>query len=114
MDFQKVADAIEKSGPEIKDLLFSEKTGQFLNDLVQQNNLDEEKTLKMIDEVGYIILGLKERSSFENSLSMKAYSSTRSSLNTVIICAILNLLALLAGSSKRLLAFTIAFSFSAK
>jgi len=69
MDFQKVAEAIENSRPEIKNLLFSEEIGQLLQNITQQNDLDEETSLKMIDEVGYIILGLKERSSIKSSLA---------------------------------------------
>lgn len=68
MDFQQVADAIEKSSPEIKDLLFSNEIGQALQSIAENNNLDEEASLKMIDEIGYVILGLKERSSLKNSL----------------------------------------------
>jgi len=69
MDFQKVADAVENSRPEIKDLLFSEEIGQSLQNIAENNKLNEETSLKMIDEVGYIILGLKERSSIKNSLA---------------------------------------------
>ncbi len=68
MDFQKIADAIEKSEPEIKKLLFSEEIGQFLQNLTQKYNLTEEETLQIIDEVGYIILKLKERQSLKISL----------------------------------------------
>ncbi|GEM_PF-2714934 len=69
MDFQKVAEAIENSRPEIKNLLFSEEIGQFLQNITKQHGLDEETSLKVIDEVGYIILELKERSSIKSSLS---------------------------------------------
>ena len=69
MDFQKVADAIEKSSSEIKDLLFSNEIGQVLQSIAKNNNLDDETSLKMIEEIGYIILGLKERSSIKNSLA---------------------------------------------
>ena len=68
MDFEKVADAIEKSSPEIRNLLYSEEICKLLEDIAEQNNLNEETTLKMIDEIGYIILGLKERSTIKNSL----------------------------------------------
>ncbi|MDO8569317.1 MAG: hypothetical protein Q7R89_00820 [bacterium] len=68
MDFQKINEVIEKSPQETKDLLFSDEIGQFLQDIAQQNNLDEETSFKLVDEVGYLILGLKERSSFKNTL----------------------------------------------
>ena len=69
MDFQKVADAVEKSSQEIKDFLFSEEVGQSLQDLAQKYNLNEEISLQMVDEVGYVILGLKERSSLKSALA---------------------------------------------
>src|SRR3989344_1817966 len=69
MDFEKIATAIEKSSPEIKNLLFSEEIGNFLQDLAQKNNLNEETSLKLIDEIGYLILGLKERSTIKSSLA---------------------------------------------
>lgn len=68
MDFEKIEKAIEKVPKEVSDLLFSEEIGSFLWNLAEKNKLDEETTLKMIDEVGYLILGLKERSSFKSSL----------------------------------------------
>lgn len=68
MDFQKISDAIEKAPEVVKNILFSEETGKFLNELASANSLDEDKTLRMIDEVGYVVLGLKERSDFKSSL----------------------------------------------
>jgi len=68
IDFQKVADAIEKSTPEIKDLMFSAELGDTLFKIAEKNNLDEDKYLQMVDEVGYVILELKESAVFENNL----------------------------------------------
>lgn len=68
MDFQKVTEAIEKSSPEIKNLMFSVGLGEKVTDIAFENNLDEEIALKLSDEVGYVILGLKSRTSFFDSL----------------------------------------------
>lgn len=68
MDFQKVANAIEKSPQNIKDLLFSPQVGEVLRNLFEKNNLSEEQALKITDEIGYIILGLRERSSLKSTL----------------------------------------------
>src|SRR3989344_2687953 len=69
MDFEKVEKSIEGSSQEVKNLLFSEEIGKFLNETASKYNLNEEVTLQMIDEVGYIILGLKERQTLKNSLA---------------------------------------------
>ncbi len=68
MDFEKVNQAVEKSGAKTKDLLFSPEIGKVLQNIAETNSLDEETSLKMVDEVGYIILGLKERSALKSSL----------------------------------------------
>lgn len=69
MDFQKVAEAIEKASKEIKDLMFSVELGEKVTDIAFENNLEEEVALKLSDEVGYVILGLKSRTSFFDSLA---------------------------------------------
>ncbi len=68
MDFEKIEKAIEKSSEKAKELIFSEEIGIFLGDLADRNKLSEEIGLKLIDEVGYVILGIKERSSLKKSL----------------------------------------------
>ncbi len=68
MDFEKVERAIEKSTDKAKEMLFSEEIGKFLDKLAEENNLDEKITLKFIDEVGYVILGIKGRSTLKKSL----------------------------------------------
>lgn len=68
IDFNKITEALEKSSQEIKDLMFSAELGDKLYAIADLNNLDEEKTLQMIDEAGYVILGLKPRFSFVDSL----------------------------------------------
>ena len=69
MDFEKVEKAIEASSQEIKDILFSEEVGKSLQNIADENNLNEETSLKLIDEVGYLILGLKERSLIKSLLA---------------------------------------------
>lgn len=69
MDFQKVAEAIRKSSPEIKRLIFSVELGEKVTDIAFENNLEEEVALKLADEVGYVILDLKSRSTFFDSLT---------------------------------------------
>lgn len=69
IDFEKVAEAIEKSSPEIKNLMFSTELGDKIGTIAEENKLEEETAFKLIDEVGYVILGLKSRSSFFSSLT---------------------------------------------
>ena len=69
MDFQKVTEAIRKSSPETKRLIFSAELGEKVTDIAFENNLDEEVALKLADEVGYVILGLKSRTAFFDSLA---------------------------------------------
>lgn len=69
IDFQKVADAIEKSSPEIKDLMFSAELGENVQNISEKSNLNEETTLKLVDEIGYVILDLKSRGNFLDSLT---------------------------------------------
>lgn len=68
IDFQKVADAIEKSSPEIKNLMFSAELGDKIGIIAENNKLDEETAFKLFDEIGYIILDLKSKFSFFDSL----------------------------------------------
>ena len=69
IDFQKVADAIEKSFPEIKNLMFSAELGDKAGIIAEENKLEEEVAMKLFDEIGYVILDLKSRSSFFDSLT---------------------------------------------
>ncbi len=69
MDFEKVEKAIERAPQEVQELLFSEEVGKGLQEVAGSNNLDEEVTLAFVDEIVYIILGLKERSSLKDSLA---------------------------------------------
>ena len=68
IDFQKIADRFESSSQEIKDLMLSSKLSDKLEEIAENNKLEEEKYLSLVDEVGYVVLGLKEKSSFVNSL----------------------------------------------
>ena len=68
IDFQKVADAIEKATPETKDLLFSPNVHNTIEEIAESNKIEEEKFPQMVDEIGYAILGLKNQSSFFDSL----------------------------------------------
>jgi hypothetical protein len=68
IDFEKVAEAIEKSSQEIKDLMFSAELADKIGIIAEENKLEEEIAFKFIDEVGYVILSLKSRSSFFDSL----------------------------------------------
>lgn len=67
-DFKKIADAIEKSSSETKNLMFSVDFAERVGRVLEANNLDEETGLKIIDEVSYVILGLKNRFLFTESL----------------------------------------------
>lgn len=69
IDLNEVEKAIEKASSEIKDLLFSPETGENLFEMAANTySLDEETTKNLVDEVGYVILGLKQRFSFADSL----------------------------------------------
>ncbi len=68
IDFQKIADAIEKAPEEIKNLMFSFEFGDKLFQITDSYDLEEEQALQIIDEVGYIMLGLKNMSSLSLSL----------------------------------------------
>lgn len=68
MDFEKVSEAIKKSSNQVKNLFFSNNLGEIVQDIAWENKLDEDLALKLGDEVGYVILGLKTRSSFQQSL----------------------------------------------
>ncbi|MBN2094087.1 MAG: hypothetical protein JW740_01825 [Candidatus Zambryskibacteria bacterium] len=68
IDFEKVAEVLEKSPKKIKDLMFSDKLGEKVNKIASENNLNEENTLKLFDEIGYLILGLKSIDKFYDSL----------------------------------------------
>jgi hypothetical protein len=69
IDFQKVADVIEKAPKGIKNLMFSVELGDRLFEIATTNGVEEEEPyLQMVDEVGYVILGLKSPSSFVDSL----------------------------------------------
>lgn len=79
MDFQKVADAIEKSPQTIRDLIFSAELGGKMEKIMIDNNLEEEVAFKLTDEVGYVILGLKPRTGFSDSLSLIGISGDKAS-----------------------------------
>ena len=68
IDFEKVAEAIEKSSQEIKNLMFSAELGDKIGIIAEENHLEEETAFKLFDEVGYVILDLKSRFSFFDSL----------------------------------------------
>lgn len=69
IDFQKVAEATEKAPEEIKKLMFSPELGEKLLEIVTINGIEEEEPyLQIVDEVVYVMLGLKEGSSFIDSL----------------------------------------------
>lgn len=68
IDFEKVAEAIENSSPEIKNLMFSSELSDKIGIVAEENHLDEETAFKLFDEVGYVILDLKSRSTFFDSL----------------------------------------------
>lgn len=68
MEFKIISDAINNSSPQIKRLIFSSELGQRVNDVAFENNLNEDKAINLADEVGYVILGLKPRFSFAESL----------------------------------------------
>lgn len=68
IDFLKVAEVIERSPQDIKSLLFSSDIGDLLYGLADIYDMDEEKTMQMVDEVGYVILGLKDKIIFFDSL----------------------------------------------
>lgn len=68
IDFQKVADAIENSPQNIKDIMFSTETSYDIDLILKQYNFTEDDYFKIVDEVGYVILDLKSRFSFNDSL----------------------------------------------
>jgi hypothetical protein len=68
IDFQKVADVIEKAPAETIDLIFSIELEGELEQIAEFNQLTDDEYLQMVDEVGYIILGLKKRNNFIDSL----------------------------------------------
>ncbi len=68
IDFQKIADTIEKAPKEIQDLMFSIELEKKIQNITYLYTFDEEKSNQIIDEIGYIILGLKPKSSFNDSL----------------------------------------------
>ena len=68
IDFLKVAEVIERSPQGVKDLLFSTDVGDTLYGLADIYDIDEEKTVQIVDEVGYVLLGLKDRLIFFDSL----------------------------------------------
>lgn len=80
IDFQKVADAFEKTSKEMKDLMLSPELGSKLIDIAESNNLKEDDFPEVVDEVGYIILGLKPASGFEKSLTDMGIDKNLSSI----------------------------------
>ncbi len=68
MDFKLISDAIKNSSPEIRRLMFSSDLGQEVNGIAFENNLDEDRAIHLAEEIGYVILGLKPRFSFAESL----------------------------------------------
>lgn len=68
IDFQKVADAFEQSPAGIKNLMLSTDVAQKIEDIAILNNLPEDVFPTLVDEIGYVILGLKQRFIFEKSL----------------------------------------------
>lgn len=79
IDFQKVAEAVEKASPEIKELMFSTDLSDALEEIAESNKVEEDIYLEMVDEVGYVILGLKSRSSFSQSLEEIGLEKTKAS-----------------------------------
>ncbi|KND48339.1 MAG: hypothetical protein AB198_02500 [Parcubacteria bacterium C7867-003] len=77
IDFQKVADAIEKASPRIKELMFSQDLFGTLEEIAESNKIEEEIYPEMVDEIGYVILGLKQRSSFASSLEELGFEKTK-------------------------------------
>jgi len=68
IDFQKVADILEESSPEIKELMFSADLGDKIGEILEKYSLEEESAFAVFDEISYVILGLKQRSTFFSSL----------------------------------------------
>ncbi|MEK7642416.1 MAG: hypothetical protein AAB392_01335 [Patescibacteria group bacterium] len=68
MDFDKISDAIKKSPHFIKNMLFSDKIGGLAQNIAWKHDLSEDDALKFSDEIGYVILGLKSRFNFSDSL----------------------------------------------
>ncbi|HEY4480042.1 MAG TPA: hypothetical protein VJB58_01045 [Candidatus Paceibacterota bacterium] len=68
MDFEKISEAIKKSSNQVKNLLFSDRLGGLVQDIAWDNALSEETALKLGDEVSYVILSLKPKEGFKNSL----------------------------------------------
>ena len=68
MEFEKIEKAVEQASEKIKSIIFSEEMGAFLKNLGGESGLSDEATMALTDEVGYIILGLKERASLKESL----------------------------------------------
>ncbi len=69
INFEKVAEAIEKASPEIKNLMFSAELADKIGIIAEENKMEEEVAFKFIDEVGYVILDLKSKTSFFSSLT---------------------------------------------
>src|SRR5882724_9576207 len=75
IDFQKVADTIEKSSDDIKNLMFSPELADKLYDIAETSKLSENEAFNLVDEVGYVILGLKQRFTFSESLEKIGFDS---------------------------------------
>jgi hypothetical protein len=76
IDFQKVESAIEKIPEAIRRLMFSVELGDDLFEIITTSGVDtEEEYLQIVDEVGYVILGLKKSSSFVDSLVQTGISN---------------------------------------
>lgn len=68
IDFEKVIQAIEKAVPEIKSLMFSTQLADELGKIAESNKILEEQYPLIVDEVGYVILGLKQKNTLAESL----------------------------------------------
>lgn len=68
IDFQKVADAFEHSHQGIVDLMLSTDLAQKIEDIAITNKIQEDMFPLLVDEIGYVILGLKQRFAFKESL----------------------------------------------
>lgn len=76
IDFQKVESAIEKIPEATRRLMFSVELGDDLFEIITTSGVDtEEEYLQIVDEVGYVILGLKKPSSFVDSLVQTGISN---------------------------------------
>src|SRR5689334_14582053 len=70
MDFQVVANKIKNVSSGIRSLMFSADISEKVWRVIELNNIeDEEIAIKNVDEVGYVILGLKPRNLFYDAVN---------------------------------------------